>query len=89
MWSEHGFPVLGDFVEHKKGDDCEHCADGRQATGPDAEDHIRKYYVDWCITGVTGIDREVGTYAAIPSENRDKKTMKDHARQCMVIARSS
>ena len=52
MWSEHGFPVLGDFVEHKKGDDCEHCDDGRQATGPDAEAHIRKYYVDWCITGI-------------------------------------
>ncbi|MGN1163518.1 MAG: DeoR/GlpR family DNA-binding transcription regulator, partial [Candidatus Ornithospirochaeta sp.] len=63
--------------------------DTHQATGPDAEDHIRKYYVDWCITGVTGIDPDVGTYAAIPSEASLKKTMKDHARECMVIVDSS
>ena len=63
--------------------------DTHQAAGPDAEAHIRKYYVDWCITGVTGIDPDVGTYAAIPLEASLKKTMADHARQCMVIVDSS
>ena len=28
--------------------------------GPDAEDNIRKYYVDKCITSVSGIDPDVG-----------------------------
>ena len=63
--------------------------DTHQATGPDAEAHIRKYYVDKCIIGITGIDPDEGCYAAVLSEASLKKTMVDHARECIVLVDGS
>ncbi|MBQ4280631.1 MAG: DeoR/GlpR transcriptional regulator, partial [Spirochaetales bacterium] len=49
--------------------------------GPDAEDNIRKYYVDKCVTSVSGIEPDEGCYAAIPSEASMKRTLVAHARE--------
>ncbi len=57
--------------------------------GPDAEDNIKKYYVDKCITSVSGIDPEVGCYAAIPSEASMKRTLVMHARETILLVDSS
>lgn len=57
--------------------------------GPDAEDNIRKYYVDKCITGVSGLDAEEGCYAAIPAEASMKRTMVSHARETILLVDSS
>ncbi len=57
--------------------------------GPDAEDNIRKYYVDKCITGVSGVDPDVGCYAAIPSEASMKRTLVSHSRETILLVDSS
>ncbi len=57
--------------------------------GPDAEDNIRKYYVDKCITSVSGIDPNVGCYAAIPSEASMKRTLVSHSRETILLVDSS
>ena len=56
-----------------------------QTLGPDAEEHLGKYYVDKCIIGITGIDPDIGCYAAIPSEASFKKKIMEHARERIVI----
>ena len=53
--------------------------------GPDAEDSIRKYYVDKCITSVSGIEPDEGCYAAIPSEASMKRTLVTHARETILL----
>lgn len=63
--------------------------DTHQVAGPDAEENIRKYYVDKCITGVTGVEPKTGCYAAIPSEASLKRTMIEHARECILLVDSS
>ncbi len=57
--------------------------------GPDAEDNIKKYYVDKCITSVSGIESETGCYSAIPSEASMKRTLVDHARETILLVDSS
>ncbi len=57
--------------------------------GPDAEDNIRKYYVDKCITGVSGLDPDAGCYTAIPSEASMKRTLVAHSRECILLVDSS
>ncbi len=57
--------------------------------GPDAEDNIRKYYVDRCVTSVSGIDPDVGCYAAIPIEASMKRALVSHARETMLLVDSS
>lgn len=57
--------------------------------GPDAEDSIRKYYVDKCITGVSGLDAEEGCYAAIPAEASMKRTLVAHSRETILLVDSS
>ena len=57
--------------------------------GPDAEENIRHYYVDKCITSVSGIDTETGCYAAIPSEASMKRTHVSHARETILMVDSS
>lgn len=57
--------------------------------GPDAEDNIRKYYVDKCITGVSGVDPNIGCYAAIPSEASMKRTLVSHSRETILLVDSS
>lgn len=57
--------------------------------GPDAEDNIRKYYVDKCVTGVSGLDTEIGCYAAIPAEASMKRTLVSHSRETILIVDSS
>ena len=53
--------------------------------GPDAEDSIRRYYVDKCITSVSGIEPDEGCYAAIPSEASMKRTLVTHARETILL----
>lgn len=53
--------------------------------GPDAEDCIRRYYVDKCITSVSGIEPDVGCYAAIPSEASMKRTLVAQARETILL----
>ena len=53
--------------------------------GPDAEDNIRRYYVDKCITSVSGIEPDEGCYAAIPSEASMKRTLVTHARETILL----
>ena len=53
--------------------------------GPDAEDNIRKYYVDKCVTSVSGIEPDEGCYAAIPSEASMKRTLVAHARETILL----
>ena len=53
--------------------------------GPDAEDSIRRYYVDKCITSVSGIEPDSGCYAAIPSEASMKRTLVAHARETILM----
>ena len=53
--------------------------------GPDAEDSIRRYYVDKCITSVSGIEPDEGCYAAIPSEASMKRTLVTHARETIRL----
>ena len=57
--------------------------------GPDAEAHIKKYYVDKCILGVTGLDPEIGCYAAIPEEASVKRLMMEHARETILVVDST
>mgnify|MGYP004512478567 CR=1 FL=1 len=57
--------------------------------GPDAEAHIRKYYVDKCIIGVTGLDPDIGGYSAIPEEGSIKHLMMKHSRETIVIIDST
>ncbi len=57
--------------------------------GPDAEDNIKKYYVDKCVTSVSGVDPEVGCYAAIPSEASMKRALVTHARETILLVDSS
>jgi DeoR/GlpR family transcriptional regulator of sugar metabolism len=57
--------------------------------GPDAEDNIRKYYVDKCITSVSGVDPDVGCYAAIPMEASMKRTLVSQARETILLVDSS
>lgn len=57
--------------------------------GPDAEENIKKYYVDKCITSVSGIDSEVGCYSAIPSEANMKRILVEHARETILLVDSS
>lgn len=59
-----------------------------QTLGPDAEEHLSKYFVDKCIIGVTGIDPDIGCYTAIPSEASFKKKAIFHAREKIVIVDS-
>ncbi|MBQ0070886.1 MAG: DeoR/GlpR transcriptional regulator [Spirochaetales bacterium] len=63
--------------------------DTHLTSGPVAEEYIRKYYVDKCVMSVTGIDPEVGCYAAIPSEASLKKTIVEHSRECILLVDSS
>lgn len=58
-------------------------------TGSDAEEHLRKYYVDKCIISVTGADTTLGCYAAIPNEASLKKLMIEHSRECILLIDSS
>ena len=53
--------------------------------GPDAKDSIRRYYVDKCITSVSGIEPDEGCYAAIPSEASMKRTLVTHARETILL----
>lgn len=57
--------------------------------GPDAEEHLRRYYVDKCITSITAIDPEIGCYTAIPSEASFKKILIKHARETILLVDSS
>jgi DeoR family transcriptional regulator of aga operon len=57
--------------------------------GPDAEENIRKYYVDKCVTGVSGIDADFGCYAAIPAEASMKRMLAEHSRETMLLVDSS
>lgn len=57
--------------------------------GPDAEAHIKKYYVDKCILGVTGLDPDIGCYAAIPEEASVKRLIIEHARETILVVDSS
>ncbi len=57
--------------------------------GPDAEENIKKYYVDKCVTSVSGIESEAGCYSAIPSEASMKRLLVDHARETILLVDSS
>lgn len=57
--------------------------------GPDAEENIRRYYVDKCVTGVSGVDPDIGCYAAIPTESSMKKALVSHARETILLVDSS
>ncbi len=57
--------------------------------GPDAEAHIESHYLDKCITSVSGIDPDVGCFAAIPSEASMKRALVSHARETILLVDSS
>ncbi len=59
--------------------------DTHQTLGPDAEEHLGKYYVDKCIIGVSGVDPDIGCYTALPSEASFKKKAIAHAREKILI----
>ena len=63
--------------------------DTHSTIGPDAENHIRKYYVDKCIIGVTGLDPDIGGYSAIPEEGSVKHLMMKHARETIIVIDST
>jgi len=44
-----------------------------------------KYYVDKCVTSVSGIEPDEGCYAAIPSEASMKRTLVAHARETILL----
>ena len=57
--------------------------------GPEAEASIARYYVDKCITSVSGVDPDAGCYSAIPSEASFKRALVSHARETILLADSS
>lgn len=57
--------------------------------GPDAEENIRHYYVDKCITSVSGVNPEIGCYAAIPGEASMKRVLVSQARETILMVDSS
>ena len=63
--------------------------DTHLTSGPAAVENIRNYYVDKCITSVSGIDPEFGCYAAIPSEASLKKALVSHARETILLVDNS
>ena len=63
--------------------------DTRLTTGPDAVEHIRKYFVDKFITSVSGLDPKTGCYSAIPNEASTKRTFATHARETILLLDSS
>ena len=63
--------------------------DTHLTSGPSAVENIRNYYVDKCITSVSGIDPDFGCYAAIPSEASLKKALVSHARETLLLVDNS
>ena len=63
--------------------------DTHLTSGPEAVENIRNYYVDKCVTSVSGIDPDFGCYAAIPSEASLKKAIVSHARETILLVDNS
>lgn len=58
-------------------------------SGSEAEEHVRKFFVDKSIIGISGADLDHGCYAAIPAEAEIKRLMIQQSRQSIVLMDSS
>lgn len=58
-------------------------------SGSDAEEHLRKYFVDKCILAISAAEPDLGCYAAVPNEANIKKLMIEHARETIVLIDST